>query len=302
MAKAKTSKDASKSSKAPARDESAIAIEAPAVSSEALLHELGKAERAFLQRVSRFLLGIASKSIYRRAAAHGYTESEHKLGWSLYRTAMGETRPLDTLVGAQPVPVLPRELLQQLDGFENLWMPRVRSVIRRFAPKASREALEAAVFEGLEQQPLGPGVVGSVSLLLRRVDELKSSKIEGAAKVRAVLAERGLTEARIGEIRALLARGEAPESAASADKSDVSAEQREQEQLAAQHEALADLRLWREDWRATLTPVFEHHVLVQLGLLAQTGGRKRADDGDDGEDGEDTDQGFDEKGRDPRAK
>lgn len=291
MAKAKTSKVASKSKNAPAREESAIAIEAPEVSNEEPLREFGKAERAFLHRVSRFLLGVASESIYSRAAAHGYSESEHKLGWSLYRTAMGETRRLDTLVGAKPVPVLPRPLLQQLDGFENIWIPRVRSVIRRFAPKESRDALEAAFFRGLEQQPLGPGVVGSVSLLLKRVDELKSSEIEGAAKVREVLAERGLTEPRIAEIRALLGRGEAPEGAASADKSVASAAEREQAQLAAQHEALAELRLWREDWRATLTPVFEHNVLVQLGLLAQTGGRKRADDGDDGEDGEDEEDG-----------
>lgn len=290
MAKAKTSKDASKNAKAAApeaREEgSAEHTDAPSEP----LGEFGKRERAFLTRVSRFLLGIASRPIFVRAAKHGYSEAEHQLGWSLYRTAMGEKRSLDTMVATTSAALIPKGVLQPLDAFENLWFPRVTSIIRRFAPKASRAALETAFFDGLVQQPLGPGVVGSVSLFLKRVDELNSSKLEGAAKVRAVLAQRGLDDQRVADVRALLARAQTPAAVSDTPSTEASTAAREQAQLATQHEALAELRLWRQDWRATLEPEFTYRERIQLGLLTQPGGRKRVvDEGDEDEDEDEDD-------------
>jgi hypothetical protein len=56
-----------------------------------------------------------------------------------------------------------QRMLRDVDLFENAWFPRTRMIIRRVVPRARRDAFEAAFFKNLEQQPLGPGVILSVS-------------------------------------------------------------------------------------------------------------------------------------------
>lgn len=258
----------------------------PAVVTDAsaALPELTPKDRRFLLRVSRFLLAIRERPVFARAAAHGYSVDEHNEGWRLYRLAMGENRPLDFLAPKEERKSdVSNDVLQALDTFENQWFPRVRAIIKRFA-KGGADALEAAFFKDLEQQPLGPAVVGSVSTFVQRVDELKTSKLTGAKAVHDVLVRRGLTSAVLEEVRKLIARAKTPTRAAEPSSSNADEDQK---RLAEQHEALAELRAWREDWRSTLTPVFDYNTLLSLGLIAAKG-RKKSTDDDEPDDGEPT--------------
>lgn len=136
------------------------------------LAELTPKDRRFLLRVSRFLLAVRERSVFARAVAHGYSVDEHNEGWKLYRVAMGENRPLDLLAPKEdPKTDVSNDVLQALDTFENRWFPRARAIIKRFA-KGGAPALEAAFFKDLEQQPLGPAVVGSVSTFVQRVERI----------------------------------------------------------------------------------------------------------------------------------
>jgi len=123
------------------------------------------------------------------ARREGYSTKEHKEGWRLLKLASGEHRPLEhlfeeTSLGTSATQSAERmRLLQDVDGFENTWFPRMRAILRRVVPTARRDAFEAAFFKDLEQQPLGPLVIGSVSTY------------EDAKKVRSTLLERGLTVA-----------------------------------------------------------------------------------------------------------
>lgn len=237
--------------------------------------ELTPKERRFLVRVSRFLLGIRDRAVFSRAAAHGYSVEEHREGWMLYRVAMGENRPLDDLAPKlEAKSAVSNDVLQALDAFENRWFPRTRAIIKRFA-KSGAAALEAAFFKDLEQQPLGPAVIGSVSTFVQRVDELKGSKLVGAKAVRDVLVKRGLTDAALDEVRKLLVRAETPTPLAATNTSNADEERK---RLLEQRAALADLRAWREDWRATLTPVFDYNTLLSLGLIAAKGRKKSSED------------------------
>lgn len=248
----------------------------------------------FLESVSRLLVGLASRANFARASLYGYNVEQHREGWQLYRTAMGENIPLDHLV-----PVLPassddaKDVLLKLDKFENRWFPTTRSVIRRFAPKRSKDAgdneptpLELAFFDKLEQKPLGPAVIGSVTLFVERVAGLDTSEVPGAKKVRAVLAERGLTNDALDEVRKLLAQAATPTTTSSKEKERAeTAAQSEAERRDEQRAALAALRKWREDWRTTLADAFTHNTKVSLGLLAVKG-RKKSDEGADNEETE----------------
>jgi|LNFM01.1.fsa_nt_gb hypothetical protein len=248
----------------------------------------------FLDKVSRLLIGLAGRKNFARASLYGYSVEQHREGWQLYRTAMGENIPLDHLVPTLPVsPDAAQNLLLKLDKFENRWFPTTRSVIRRFAPKRSKDAsdneptpLELAFFDKLEQKPLGPAVIGSVTLFVERVAGLDTSDVPGAKKVRAVLAERGLTNDALDEVRKLLTQAATPTTTSSKEKVTAEAAAKsEAERRDEQRAALAALRKWREDWRTTLAEAFTYNTKVELGLLAVKG-RKKSDDGADDEETE----------------
>jgi hypothetical protein len=269
--------------KKPTPEKAPLAAPVAATESDAGADELTPRERRYLLRVSRFLLNIADKQTFARALQHGYSADEHREGWRLYRVAMGENRTLDHHSSdSGSGKTIPNDVLQSLDAFENRWFPRTRTIIRRFAKGAAGAALEAAFFKDLAQQPLGPGVVGSVSTFVKRVDELKTSKLDGAKAVRDVLTQRGLTDATLDEIRKLLVRAETPDTAVTERKP---APRDARARLVEQREALNELRAWREDWRSTLGSVFDHNTLLALGLIAAKG-RKKADDGEGEEEDE----------------
>ena len=136
-----------------------------------------------------------------------YVPSEQREGWRLWRVTAGEDRPFEQFLTEQQVcggsdHVL---ILQQIDHFDNTWFPRTRAIIRRAIPADQREQFASAFFQNLEQQPLGPGVVGSVSTFIARVEGLSKAADPAAKAVRDMLARRGLTAGAILKVREMLA-------------------------------------------------------------------------------------------------
>lgn len=227
-----------------------------------------RTQRRMLGRVMRFLVSIQTHDYVRRARRVGYSEAEHREGWGLWRRAAGEDRPLDHYFteqqlggGADYAALLPA--LQEIDTFENTWFPRTRAIIRRVVPAARRAEFAAAFFHDLEQQPLGPGVIGSVSKYLVRVDSLATTALPGAKEVRETLARRGLTEMAVGRMREVILALMGPPSVQApmaVSPADIERAQR------AQLEAFEGLRDWFNDWATMLRSVFSLRDRIQLGL------------------------------------
>jgi hypothetical protein len=138
---------------------------------------LTAADQDLLGRALQFLVNIRTTPFGARARREGYTLEEHREGWRLLKLASGEERPLDHLfaesAGDSAASGGERtRILQDVDSFENSWVPRTRAIIRRVVPRERRDAFEAGFFKNLEQQPLGPGVIMSVSTYLSRLDGL----------------------------------------------------------------------------------------------------------------------------------
>ena len=235
-------------------------------------------ENKRLLRVNRFLVRVAEPDLARVRARVAYGDADHEEGWRLYRVAAGEGAPLESTPAgrAERTNV---GLLQHLDEFENKWFPRTKRIIERFTPAEHREGLAAAFFRDLQQQPLGPLVVGSVGTFLERVEALESSEAPGAKKVRAVLAERGLDAAQIKRLRAAVKEAESLKSAplTPVRPGGPSEVQR------ARRAAYESLWLWWKDWRETFTTEVNGRQRRELGLvdtsLGSTSGDK--DDADD---------------------
>lgn len=224
---------------------------------------------ALLQKVGRFLFHIQAYAA--RARLHGYDDAEHELGKSLLEKASGRNRPLshwvaEGTVAAEPLQFTAEQLrlLQEVDAFENRWFPRIRMILQREMPEENVERFLAAFFKDLSQQPLGPGVLDSVSTLLDRFEALKTSKEPGAKAAHALGVKRGLTEQKIAQMRGLI--GDARTAIPSGPPSTpVGAE----ELRAAQEEqraALRRLRRWYNECGTTFRDVFGQRILIRLGL------------------------------------
>lgn len=248
--------------------------------------QLTPADQRFLDRTMRLLVSVQSPAYVRRVRREGYTATEHQRGWALWQIAAGADRPLDHWFAENEAesPAGSGEqlrLLQEIDAFENTWFPRARAIIRRMVPRDTRDEFAAAFFTNLEQQPLGPGVVGSVSTFLARIEDLAKSSNPHAKKVRATLEERGLTKAKLESVKELLAQASHLTSEVPAPKSDAAAISKAQ---AAQIEGLADLRDWFNDWATALRSVFNASEQIRLGLtLVKRAGASEAEEGDSDE-------------------
>jgi hypothetical protein len=236
---------------------------------------LGKRERLFLNRIARFVVNIQSHLYIGRATRNGYTTEEHAEGWRLWSIAAGMDRSLDhwfteqqlaASFGALAADRL--RILQEIDAFENLWFPRVRAIIRRMVPRDSRDVFAAAFFANLEQQPLGPTVVGSVRTLLQRIRGLEGSSEPGAKDVYKTLVQRGLTATKVKEIEALLKEAEVGSAQPAKKKAPVTAAEIAAAQ-AAQREAYEDLRDWFNDIGTQLRPAFNVREQIHLGLVVR---------------------------------
>jgi hypothetical protein len=254
--------------------------------------ELTADDEAFLDRLFLFLFNIRRYAV--RAARQGYTMKEHKLGWSLWSASSGQERPFthwiaefDLGEAAGGVAAEHQRLLQEIDAFENLWFPRVRTLIARIIPKENVERFTAAFFKNLSQQPLGPKVVSSVGTLLSRIEELKESKEPGARELYKTLGERGLTQKKMDSMRGLIASAEQHQPAAE-DAPIVSAVELA-EAKRRQLDALEQARLWYNDWATMFRGVFGTREQITLALTSLKRRSKGGDDEGNGEGAEDED-------------
>lgn len=233
--------------------------------------DLSSDDAVFLQRVATFLFQIHNYAA--RVRTLGYDDEEHEIGRRLYETASGRNRPLSHWIAEGAVAGEPAlfsaeqmRLLQEIDAFENTWFPRMRGIIRRAIPAERLEVFEAAFFNNLSQQPLGPGVLDSVSTLLTRFEELAKNGEPGAKEAHRLGVKRGLTPEKIAAVRALVksARDALPAKVVSTHVSPAELAKAQ----AAQRTALAELRLWYNDWASTLRTVFGTRAQIRLGLTS----------------------------------
>lgn len=268
----KTKDKPAKAAPAKAETETTAASE-PAADTAARSFTSREGER--LLRINRFLVRVAEPDLARVRARVAYGNADHEEGWRLYRVAAGEGAPLEP-ASADRGGRSNAGLLQHLDEFENKWFPRTKRIIERFAPAEHRDGLAEAFFRDLQQQPLGPLVVGSVGTFLDRVESLEKSDVPGAKKVRAVLAERGVDAAQIKRLRAVVKEAEslkaAPPTAVLTD--DPAESQR------ARRAAYEALWLWWKDWRETFTTEVNGRQRRELGLVDTALGAKPAPDDD----------------------
>jgi hypothetical protein len=239
---------------------------------------LSSTDQVFLRRIVRFLVNILTPAYADKARREGYSSKEHTLGWQLWRTAAGETRPFEHWLREQEVSdgvdvdsAEQRRLLQEIDNFENTWFPRTRAIIRRVVDKDRRDRFAAAFFKDLVQQPLGPAVVGSVSTYVTRIEGLDASAEGDAKAVRAMLRSRGLTDGRIADVKRLLKEAQVGGKSGPKNEAPVSAAELEQARTA-QLEAVGDLRDWFNDWGTTLRSRFGPRDQVRLGLVVRRNG------------------------------
>jgi hypothetical protein len=158
------------------------------------------------------------------------------------------------------------QLLREVEVFENTWFPRTRAIIRRVVQRERRDGFEAAFFKHLEPQPLGSTVVMSVGTYLRRLEGLARNSDGDAKKVHKTLAARGLTEAKVQQVRDLLAKLEAGAGAQAQPPRVPAAELTRA--WREQREGIEGLRDWFNDWATTLRQVFPVNAQIQLGLTA----------------------------------
>ncbi len=227
--------------------------------------------RSLIERVARLLVRLQQPSLMARAQNEGYTDTEHQIGWDLMTEAGGGTTTvaINAASGAlQSADAKTAEAalarLQQIDAFENVWFQRTRVIIRRVVTDGTAAAFEKAFFDELEQQPLGPGVIASVSKYLSRLASLDTTPDSPGALVRATLSARGLTKERVEEMSKLVAEAKAA-TAPIAPVSDTTTEQ-----VAAANArrtaALNALELWYDDWSTTFRTVFGVREQIKLGL------------------------------------
>ncbi|MCB9544273.1 MAG: hypothetical protein H6706_00090 [Myxococcales bacterium] len=238
--------------------------------------ELTAVDQDLLARAQRMLVGLADPGVARRAEAAGYDAEEHEAGWRAFEVASGRQRPFGVLLQvatASDTAEAPGLAARYgaLDAFENKWFPRARMAIRRFVANEVRDRVEAAFFAELAQQPLGPGVVGSVARFLERLEGLAASDAPGAAEAVASLQKKGLDAAEVARMQGLLAEARAlgpsapPPAELAGQVEAMNAERRA---------ALDTLRRWLNDWSLVFRDELPHNDRQRLGL-SRKGGRPR---------------------------
>ncbi|MCA9524898.1 MAG: hypothetical protein KC549_01210 [Myxococcales bacterium] len=237
---------------------------------------LSARDRDLVARAQRMLVALGDPGVARRAGEAGYDAEEHEAGWRALEVAAGRRQSFPLLLQVATAAASEAEApgvaarYAALDAFENKWFPRVRTALQRFVPPEAQAQVVGAFFADLAQQPLGPGVVGSVSLFIQRLAELAASDAPGAAAAGASLQKKGLTPAAIADITATLeeARALAPASPPpDGFAQQVAALNAERAQ------ALDTLRRWLNDWTPIFRDELPYHDRLRLGLVRSAGGR-----------------------------
>jgi len=203
-------------------------------------------------RALALLRGIGTSAAIRGTLeAAGYSERDHREGWTLLHAASGFHA--EAVVTQEDTSV--RDAIREIDSWDESGFRIVRATLTRRYPDQA-----ASVLRGLSASTGAAAVVG-VATLLDRLDELEGSKDKTDRAALALLGERGIDAAKRKHLRGLVTRAHAAPKAPVVDASAVT------EALEEHVHALAALRAWYEEWseiaRATVT---RRDYLIRLGL------------------------------------
>jgi hypothetical protein len=192
-------------------------------------------------------------------SAYGFSQADWDEGWRLMQAASGKWLVKQTPKVADPSAV------EELDAWENRWFPVAQATLRRRHPE-----LHDTLFLNLSQTS-GVEVAISVSTFLRRLGQLAEQGSEGEAALK-ILAERGLTEAVMGEGGALL-RKFGTVGFSEPDPKAPELERAEREQ------AEQTLWAWYLEWSTIARNVIHNRNLLRtLGFMRTPSGRVEESD------------------------
>ena len=233
-------------------------------------------ERRRIVGFRTFLTEMIAPDIAPRAAGLGYGAAEHEQAWEnldiiegrtlSFNDALGVARRVEMAEGSGTL----NEHLRYLDGEENRWFDRFRKAIIRFIGKDHLEAFQKAFWQDLQQEPLGPGVLSSMTKLCDRYEALASNQTPGARELHETLARRGFNAELIAKIRSRIesCRKALPTTAPIPNEAKL-------RQVAQQRrEAYTWLNAFYNDWATTLRTEVTYHQAVRLGITEVRGGRK----------------------------
>lgn len=238
-------------------------------------------ERARIKVFRGFLTEMVAPDIAPRAASVGYTAEEHEEAWTNLDVVDGRGLSFDDALAvsrrkqsAEASPVL-KSRLHYLDVLENQWFDRFRKAIARYIGPADMAAFQSAFWQDLQQEPEGPGVLGSMTALCDRYEALATNTTPGAKELHAALARRGFNVDLIADIRARigLCRKELPK------EPPPVANEAKLLKVARERRAAYDwLNAFYNDWATTLRSELTYHQAVRLGITEVKGGKKPADE------------------------
>ena len=178
----------------------------------------------------------------------------------------------EQLVNSSP---LLKSRLHYLDGLENQWFDRFRRAILRYIGSDDLAAFEAAFWQDLQQEPEGPGVLGSMTKLCDRFEALATNTTPGAAELHAALTRRGFNAEFIADVRTRieLCRKELPK-----EPPPIANEAKLVKIAGERRRAYDWLNAFYNDWATTLRSELSYHQAVRLGITEVKGGRKPAEE------------------------
>ncbi len=207
------------------------------------------------ERILAFLLGMRNLKAIEPMMLHGFDQADIDEGWRLLRGMA--SYPFEQAKQPEAVSV---DYVAMVDAWENHWFQIIEACLARRFP-----AVRERVFANLRQVS-GPKVLLSVRTLIDRVEALRrGTAVEREAF--ALLALRGISDAMLVEVRAMLDAAERPrpERTVTAPRFD---------QKAAEDAAWA----WYLEWSSIAQKaVGDRRVLRELGYL---GHRPLPEDGD----------------------
>lgn len=216
-------------------------------------------------RALTFLRGVAHNTvIHALLAAAGFSPEEYLLGWQLIHGASG-FKP------SAPGPVAPTRspafvAMEEIDGWDEDGMRRVRAALDRFHPEQS-----AFVFRDGLAASVGPAAVIGVATLLSRLGELENGKDRKATRKEdhaalETLTKRGITKEERARLQALVDTAQTVDApAAVVNAVDPAEKQR----------ALLKLYVWYKDWSETAHSVIKKRAhLITLGLAKRRAAKK----------------------------
>jgi hypothetical protein len=201
------------------------------------------------QRLLAFLMGLGDAANMRVLQRYGFDQAALDEGWTLLRRSANNRLRVQRAVGPT------RDQIKRLDTWENHWFPIASVVLQRH-----HREVHARVFHNLSQTE-GKEVVLSVGTFVERIDALVAS---GDSAALATLTKHGLTEAALGQARALLGQVMQPPPAATPPGAEVKVRDR-----AAEDAMWSYYLLWSAIARRAIT---DRRLLRQLGFLRSSRG------------------------------